>query len=189
MAAADRPADVTSLLHAWRDGDPAALDRLMPVVYGELRRLAHRRMLGERPDHTLQTSALVNEAYLRLLDANQIDWKNRAHFLAVSATLMRRILVEFARSHGSQKKGGGRGRLELDEATVPERHRLEDFLELDDVLAKLAVFDARKARVVELRFFGGLTPDETAEVLGVSADTVFRDWRLAKAWLKQQMTR
>lgn len=189
MAAADRPADVTSLLHAWRDGDPAALDQLMPVVYEELRRLAHRRMLGERRDHTLQTSALVNEAYLRLLDANQVDWKNRAHFLAVSATLMRRILVEFARSHDSQKKGGRRGRVELDEAMVQERHRLEDLLELDEVLAKLAAFDARKARVVELRFFGGLTPDETAEVLGVSSDTVFRDWRLARAWLKQQITR
>jgi RNA polymerase sigma-70 factor, ECF subfamily len=189
MAADDRSADVTSLLHAWRDGHPAALDQLMPVVYAELRTLAHRRMLGERPDHTLQTSALVNEAYLRLLDANRIDWKNRAHFLAVCATLMRRILVEFARAHGSQKKGGGRGRVQLDEAMVQERHRLEDFLELDEVLAKLAAFDARKARVVELRYFGGLTPDETAEALGVSSDTVFRDWRLAKAWLREQMTR
>ncbi len=185
--AEDSPPQVTILLRAWRDGDHAALDKLMPVVYSELHRLAHRYMLRERPDHTLQTSALVNEAYLRLVDASQIDWKNRAHFFAVSATLMRRILVEFARSRASQKKGGNVCKVELDEAFVPSRHHVEDLIALDEALTSLEAFDERKAKVVELHFFGGLKPEETAEVLGVSADTVFRDWRLAKAWLLQRM--
>ncbi len=185
--AEDSPPQVTLLLRAWRDGDQAALDKLLPVVYSELHRLAHRYMLRERADHTLQTSALVNEAYLRLVDASQIDWKNRAHFFAVSATLMRRILVEFARSRASRKKGGNVCKVELDEAFVPSRHRVEDLLALDEAMTALEAFDARKVKVVELHFFGGLNPEETAEVLGVSPDTVFRDWRLARAWLLQRM--
>jgi len=185
--AGDASSQVTILLRTWRDGDQAALEKLMPVVYAELHRLAHRYMLRERPDHTLQTSALVNEAYLRLVDAGQVEWKNRAHFFAISATLMRRILVEFARSHASQKKGGNVQKVEFDEAFVPSRHRVEDLLALDEALTALEAFDARKAKVVELHFFGGLTREETAEALSVSPETVFRDWRLAKAWLKQQM--
>ncbi len=181
------PAQVTILLRAWRDGDKAALDELMPVVYSELHRLAHHYMLRERPDHTLQTSALVNEAYLRLVDASQIEWKSRAHFFAISATLMRRILVDFARSYASQKKGGNVPKVQLDEGVVSSRHRIEDVLALDESLTALGDFDARKAKVVELHFFGGLSPEETAEVIGVSPDTVFRDWRLAKAWLANRM--
>jgi RNA polymerase sigma factor (TIGR02999 family) len=186
MAEGSSP-QVTVLLRAWREGDQAALDRLTPIVYSELHRIAHRYMTRERADHTLQTSALVNEAYIRLVDANQIDWKNRAHFFAVSSTLMRRILVDFARSHASQKKGGNVPKVELEEGLVPARHRVEDLLALDESLTALEAFDARKARVVELHFFGGLSPEETAEVIGVSPDTVFRDWRLAKAWLAKRM--
>lgn len=185
--AVDATSPVTILLRAWREGDQAALDQLMPAVYAELHRLAHRYMLRERADHTLQTSALVNEAYLRLVDANQIDWKSRAHFFSVSATLMRRILVEFARSHGAQKKGGNFHKVEFKEKIFPSRHRLDDLLSLDEALKALEAFDARKCRVMELHFFGGLSPEETAEVLDISADTVFRDYRLAKAWLLQKM--
>ena len=185
--AGDSSPQVTLLLRAWREGDPAALDQLTAVVYSELHRLAHRYMLRERPDHTLQTSALVNEAYLRLVDSSQVDWKNRAHFFAVAATLMRRILVDFARSRASQKKGGHVQKIEFEEAYVPSRHRVEDLLALGEALTALEAFDPRKAKVVELHFFAGLTPEETAEVLGVSPETVFRDWRLARAWLKQQM--
>jgi RNA polymerase sigma factor (TIGR02999 family) len=159
----------------------------MPVVYAELHRLAHRYMLRERPDHTLQTSALVNEAYLRLVDASQVDWINRVHFFAVSANLMRRILVDFARSRASQKKGGDVPKVEFKEDLAVSHHRIEDLLALDEALTALETFDTRKAKVVELHFYGGLTPEETAEALGVSPETVFRDWRLAKAWLKQQM--
>jgi RNA polymerase sigma factor (TIGR02999 family) len=185
--AEDSLPQVTTLLLAWRGGDEAALDKLTPMVYSELHRIAHRYMLHERADHTLQTSALVNEAYIRLVDARTVDWKNRAHFFAVSSTLMRRILVDIARSHASQKKGGKVPKVELEEGMAPARHRMEDLLVLDESLTALEEFDARKAKVVELHFFGGLRPEETAEVLGVSADTVFRDWRLAKAWLQKRM--
>ncbi len=181
------PPQVTTLLRAWRDGDQAALEKLTPIVYSELHRIAHHYMLRERADHTLQTSALVNEAYLRLVDARSVDWKNRAHFFSVSSTLMRRILVDFARSHTSQKKGGNVPKVQLDEGVVSARHRIEDLLALDESLTALEDFDARKAKVVELHFFGGLSPEETAEVLGVSRNTVFRDWRLAKAWLAKRM--
>jgi len=183
----DATHQVTALLRAWRGGEQAALDRLVPLIYAELHRLAHRYMGRERRDHTLQTSALVNEAYLRLVAADQIDWQNRAHFLAVSATLMRRVLVEFARSRASQRKGGNLRKVELNEAAVASRHRIEDLLALNEALTALEAIDTRKARVVELHFFAGLTPPETAEVLEVSVDTVFRDWRLAKAWLMRQM--
>ncbi len=185
--AEDSPTQVTFLLRSWRDGDQAALDKLTPIVYSELHKIAHRYMLRERADHTLQTSALVNEAYLRLVEASRVDWKNRAHFFAVSSTLMRRILVDFARSHASQKKGGNVPKVELEEGLVPARHRMEDLLALEESLTALEDFDARKAKVVELHFFGGLSPEETAEVLGISPDTVFRDWRLAKAWLAKRM--
>ncbi len=185
--AEDSPSQVTLLLRSWRDGDQAALEKLTPIVYSELHRIAHHYMLRERADHTLQTSALVNEAYLRLVDARSVDWKNRAHFFAVSSILMRRILVDFARSHASQKKGGNVPKVQLDEEMMSSRHRIEDLLVLDESLAALEAFDTRKAKVVELHFFGGLSPEETAEVLGVSRNTVFRDWRLAKAWLAKRM--
>ena len=185
--AGDGSSQVTVLLRTWRNGDRAALEKLMPVVYAELHRLAHRYMLRERPDHTLQTSALVNEAYLRLVDASQVDWKNRIHFFAISSSLMRRILVEFARSRASQKKGGNVPKVEFKEDLAASHHRIEELLALDEALTGLEAFDARKAKVVELHFFGGLTPEETAEALGVSTETVFRDWRLARAWLMKQM--
>ncbi len=185
--AGDSAQEVTALLQAWRGGDQAALDRLVPMMYAELHRLAHSYLRRERPDHTLQTSALVNEAYLRLVEAGEVDWKSRAHFLAVSATLMRRILVDYARSRASRKKGGRVPKVEFKDEIVGRRGRLEDLLALDEALTALEAFDARKAKVVELHFFGGLSPDETAEVLEVSPDTVFRDWRLAKAWLMQQL--
>jgi RNA polymerase sigma-70 factor (ECF subfamily) len=182
------PREVSLLLRAWRDGDQAALDRLMPLVQGELHRLAHCYMARERPDHTLQTTALVNEAYVRLIGANRIDWRDRAHFFAISSNLMRRILVDCARSRGYQKRGGEMKKVSLDQALFvsPEQH--PDLVKLDDALKALAEFDPRQAKIVELRFFGGLDLDETAEVLQVSRDTVKRDWRLAKVWLLCEMT-
>ena len=161
---------MTGLLLAWRGGDEAALEQLVPLVHEELRRIARGCMRGERTGHSLQATALVNEAYLRLIGAQQVDWQNRVHFLAVSARLMRRILVDFARSKKYQKRGGGAQAVTLDEAL--------------DALAKM---DERKAKVVEMRFFGGLTVEETATALGVSPDTVMRDWRLAKAWLLREL--
>jgi RNA polymerase sigma-70 factor (ECF subfamily) len=181
------PQEVTQLLQAWCHGDQAALGQLAPLVYDELHRLAHRYMLRERAGHTLQTSALVNEAYLRLIDANQVEWQNRAHFFAISANLMRRILVDFARSRGYQKRGGNVQKVEFDDARVPSPRQGADLIAVDDALNTLAAFDARQARVVELRFFGGLSEEETAEVLGVSTRTVKRDWAVAKAWLMREM--
>ncbi len=181
------PQEVTSLLHAWRGGDRGALDKLMPLVYGELRRIAHRYMLREHAGHTLQTTAVVNEAYLRLVDARQVEWKDRAHFFAISANLMRRILVEFARSRGRNKRGGSVQKVQLDEALVVSPQRGTDLVALDDALTALAAMDERRAKVIELRFFGGLSVEETAEVLNVSPDTVMRDWRLAKVWLWREM--
>jgi len=178
---------VTQLLQAWRGGDQTALDRLIPLIHAELHRLAHHYMLRERLGHTLQTTALVNEAYLRLIDASQVAWQNRAHFLAISANLMRRILVDFARTRGYQKRGGNVVKVELDEARVPSSGRGAEVIALDDALKALAVFDERGAKVVELRFFGGLSEEETGEVLGVSARTVKRDWAAAKAWLQREM--
>jgi RNA polymerase sigma factor (TIGR02999 family) len=159
----------------------------MPLVYGELHRIAHRYMLREHAGHTLQTTAVVNEAYLRLVDAQQVQWKDRAHFFAVSANLMRRILVEFARSCGRNKRGGDIRKVELDEAFVISPQRGADLVALDDALTALASMDERKAKVIELRFFGGLSVEERAEVLDISPDTVMRDWRLAKAWLWREM--
>lgn len=174
-------------MHAWRQGDPGALDKLMPVVYGELHRLAHRYMLREHGGRTLQTTAVVNEAYLRLVDAQGIDWKDRAHFFAISANVMRRILVEFARSRGRNKRGGDVQEVEFDEALILSPQPGTDLVALDDALTALAAMDERKARVIEMRFFGGLSVEETAEALGVSPDTVMRDWRLAKVWLWRAM--
>jgi RNA polymerase sigma-70 factor, ECF subfamily len=180
---------VTQLLLDWRNGDQTALDRLMPLVYEELRRIAAHYMRNERQEHTLQTSALVNEAYLRLVDHENIEWQNRAHFFSVAAQAMRRILVDYARTRNYQKRGGGARQVSLDEAaTVAEEH-VAEMIALDDALNELARIDPRKCRVVELRYFGGLTVEETAEALGVSIQTVGRDWSTAKAWLLREMSR
>ncbi len=185
--AENSPKDVTALLQNWCRGEECALEELIPFVYDELHRLAHRYMARERPDRTLQTSALVNEAYLRLIDAGRVSWQNRAHFFAVSSNLMRRILVDYARKRGYKKRGGEVRKVQLDEAFVPARARGPDLVALDEALEALSEFDPRKAKVIELRFFAGLTPEETAEVLKVSADTVYRDWRLAKVWLYREL--
>jgi RNA polymerase sigma factor (TIGR02999 family) len=178
--------EVTRLLRAWSDGQQEALERLMPLVYDELHRLAQHYMSRERSGHILQTSALVNEAFLRLVDARQVNWQNRAHFFAISASLMRRILVDFARTYQSQKRGAGVRPVALDEGLDVTEERL-DLASLDDALKALAAFDSRKSRVVELRFFGGLSTEEVAKVLQVSSETVKRDWKLAKAWLLREM--
>jgi RNA polymerase sigma factor (TIGR02999 family) len=181
-------ASVTELLRAWGDGDDGALEQLTPLVEAELRRLARAYMARERRDHTLQTTALVNEAFLRLTDARRVRWQDRAHFLGISARLMRRVLVDHARSRGYRKRGGGAERVLLNEQLVaaPEVAAV-DVVALDRALETLAAVDVRKSRVIELRFFGGLSVEETAEVLHVSADTVKRDWRLAKLWLLREL--
>ncbi len=179
--------EVTKLLIDWRQGNQEALDRLMPVVYEELRRQAHRYMRGQQKGHSLQTSDLINETYLRLLDCSKVSWKNRAHFFAVTAQLMRRILVDHARSHRYQKRGGGLERTSLDLNKIPTIRHDPDLIALDDALKALAAEDDRKSRVVELRFFGGLSVEETAEVMGISCQTVMRDWRLAKVWLMREI--
>jgi RNA polymerase sigma-70 factor, ECF subfamily len=179
---------VTKLLLAWGQGNDAALDELAPLVHQELRRLARRYMLGERVGHTLQTTALVNEAYLRLVNAREVNWQNRAHFFALSARLMRRILVDSARARGGQKRGGGIPKVTLDEALIGPQEKGQDLVALDEALKALSGLDPRKSRVVELRFFGGLSVEETAEVLKVHPNTVLRDWRLAKMWLKREIS-
>ena len=181
------PHEVTQLLQAWSDGNADALDQLVPLVYGELHRLARHYMGGERPGHTLQITELVNEAYMRLVDWKNVRWQNRAHFFGVAAQMMRRILVDFARSRNYAKRGGETFRVSLSEAAGISAERSEDFIALDDALQSLTAFDARKARIVELRFFGGLTVEETAEVLKVSPRTVMRDWSLAQAWLYREL--
>jgi len=179
--------EVTQLLLDWGNGDKAALDKLVPVVYQELRRLAGYYMRRERPGHTLQTSALVNEAYMRLVDYRQMRWQSRAHFFAVAAQAMRRILVEHARKRHFAKRGGGAVQVSLDEAaTVPEK-QAADLIALDDALTGLEAIDPRKSRIVELRYIGGLNIEETAEVLGISPATVQREWRAAKAWLYREI--
>jgi len=179
--------DVTGLLLAWRGGDQEALDRLVPLVYAELRRLAHAYMRGERPGHSLQTTALIHEAYVRLVDAPQMRWQNRAHFFAVSAQVMRRVLVDVARAERSLKRGGDCVHVAFEEALTLTQARHPDLVALDDALTELAAMDPRKSRVVELRFFGGLTAEETAAVLNLAPDTVLRDWQLAKVWLLQRL--
>jgi RNA polymerase sigma-70 factor (ECF subfamily) len=178
--------DVSILLRAWSDGDQNALDKLAPIVYDELRRLARHYLQGERPGHSLQATALVNEAYLRLVDYKRMRWGNRAHFFAVSAQLMRRILVDHARRH-NLKRGGAVQHVELEDVAVVGGDRAENLVALDDALQSLARMDARKARVVELRFFGGLSVEETAEVLQISQVTVMRDWSSARAWLYREI--
>lgn len=185
---APTPHEITLLLRAWSQGDQAALKQLIPLVHAELHRLAKRYMRKERVGHTLQTTALVNEAYLRLIDVSQVEWRNRAHFFAIAARLMRQILVDFARDRGYQKRGGGALQVSLDQAIVVSSELNEDLLALDEALDALARFDERKGRVVELRFFGGLSEEEIAEALGVSRETVKRDWRLAKSWLLRRLS-
>jgi RNA polymerase sigma-70 factor (ECF subfamily) len=180
--------DVTQLLKAWTTGDEEALQKLTPLVYRQLHRVAQRYMAGERSGHTLQTTALVNEVYLRLIDCGQVNWQDRAHFFAVSAQLMRRILIDFARSRGFQKRGGGVPRVSLEEAPSVCNEPDMNLAALDDALKALAAIDERKSKVVELRFFGGLSIEETAEVLRVSVETVVRDWRLAKVWLHRELS-
>jgi RNA polymerase sigma-70 factor (ECF subfamily) len=183
------PQQVTQLLQAWGQGEDAALEKLIPLVHQELRGLARRYMFGERVGHTLQATALVNEAYVKLLGCQNVEWQNRTHFFAISAQVMRRILVDSARARGYQKRGGGVPKVTLDECLIGPKEKGKDLVALDDALQALAAVDARKARVVELRFFGGLSAEETAAVLKVSPDTVLRDWRLAKAWLAREMGR
>jgi len=181
--------EVTALLLAWSQGDPSALEKLTPLVYQELHRLARGYMGREHAGHTLQTTALVHEAYLRLIDSSRVRWQNRAHFFAVAAQLMRRILVDFARSRHQLKRGGEAPRVSLSEAFEVAGEKDADLVALDDALQNLASVDLRKSRVVELRFFGGLSVEETAEVLQVSPDTVMRDWRLAKLWLLRELSK
>ena len=181
--------EVTQLLVDWSNGDQAALDRLMPLVDRELHRLAHHYMRQEKPGHTLQTTALVNDAYLKLVDQRQMHWKNRTHFFAMSAQLMRRILVDHARKRKYAKRGGDAQKITLDEAMVVSRQPGRDLVALDQALEELAALDPRKGKVVELKFFGGLTSEETAEVLDVSPLTVKRDWKMAKAWLFDSLNR
>jgi RNA polymerase sigma factor (TIGR02999 family) len=183
------PGDVTQLLQAWSRGDERALEALIPLIYRDLRERAHRYMGRERPGHTLQTSALINEAYLRLAGGAPVTWQNRSHFFAVAARLMRRILVDHARSRRSLKRGGRDRAVSLEEELLLPSSPERDLVTLDDALTALSTLDARKGRVVELRFFGGLSVEETAEVLKVSPQTVLRDWKLAKVWLLREMKR
>jgi RNA polymerase sigma-70 factor, ECF subfamily len=179
---------VTQILRELRNGDKTAEARLIPVVYGELRRLAGYYLRSERPSHTLQPTALVHEAYIRLTGMQEVDWQGRAHFFAVAAQVMRHILVDHARAHAATKRGGDWEPVTLDEARAVSLSRPEEFVALDEALQRLSAMDARQGRIVELRFFGGLTEEETAEVLGVSARTIKRDWRLARAWLYDQIS-
>jgi RNA polymerase sigma-70 factor, ECF subfamily len=181
------PHEVTQLLLAWSKGDEAALDRLIPLVYAELRRLAKSYMRREHVGQTMQTTALIHEAYLRLIDADQVRLENRAHFFAAAARLMRQVLVDLARERGSRKRGGAARRVSLDEAMAVSKRRDEGLLALDEALGALAQIDPRKSQVVELRFFGGLDVEETAEALGVSVETIHRDWRLARSWLLRRL--
>lgn len=180
--------EVTRLLQAWRAGDAGALEQLMPLVYNELHRLARRYMAAEQSGHTLQTTALVHEVYLRLVDAQNVDWQNRAHFYAICARLMRRILIDFARTRNYQKRGGNFAHVQLEEATTVSAVVGSELLAVDEALKQLAAVDTRKSDVVEMRFFGGLTVEEIAAALQVSSETVLRDWKLAKAWLLRELS-
>jgi RNA polymerase sigma-70 factor (ECF subfamily) len=181
------PQQITQFLIDWSDGDQHALDRLVPVVHDELRRQAARYLRRERPDHTLQTSALINEAYIRLVEQKSVRWQNRAHFFGIAAQLMRRILVDHARGLHRAKRGGSAIKLPLEEAAGARPERSVDLVALDEALGKLAVIDAQQSRVVELRYFSGLSIEETAEVMNISPATVKRDWALAKAWLRREI--
>jgi RNA polymerase sigma-70 factor, ECF subfamily len=182
------PFEITRLLQKWSDGDRAALDQLMPIVYDELRTQAARYLRRERPDHTLQTTALVHEAYLRLVGQNEVHWNNRAHFFGIAATLMRRILVDHARAQQAARRGGSAIKLTLDAALdVPTDEPVADLLEIDKVLTKLETLDERQSRIVELRFFAGMSIEDTASVLRVAPATVKRDWQVAKAWIRREL--
>lgn len=183
------PKEITQLLIAWRSGDQAALERLMPLVYDELYRVARRYMNREQSDHTLQATALVNEVYLRLVDAQNVEWQNRAHFFGISARLMRQILVDFARQRQQQKRGGEVQQVSLDEALTVSHQPSTDLVALDDALTELAKLNQRQCQVVEMRFFGGLSEEEVAEVLNISPRTVRNDWSFAKVWLLRQLNR
>jgi RNA polymerase sigma factor (TIGR02999 family) len=191
FVAKESAGEITQLLQGWHDGDHKSLDALLPRVYQELRRLAHNQLRRERPDHTLQSAALVHEAYVRMIGQNVPQWEGRSHFFAIAAQLMRQILVDYARRHRAVKRGKGETQVALEDVMnlLATRRRDVDVVELDDALKALAEFDGRKARVVELRFFGGLNFEETAEVLNVSAITVSRDWITARAWLLREMSR
>jgi RNA polymerase sigma-70 factor, ECF subfamily len=178
--------EMTQLLVDWSEGDRSALEKLAPLVEAELHHLARRYLRRERPDHTLQTTALVNEAYLRLIDQREVRWRNRAHFFAIAAQMMRRILIDYARKRASAK-GGGHGKLSLEEAAVLSDDRAAELIALEEALQSLAELDDRKSRIVEMRFFGGLSVEEIADVIGVSPDTVTREWRRAKAWLHREI--
>jgi len=181
------PNEITQQLIAWSNGDRAALEKLIPAVYQELRRMADRCLRGENAEHSLQPTALVHEAYLRLIDQTRVEWHNRAHFFGVAAQMMRRILIDHAKAKHRAKRGGAARKLSLEEIANYTRERASDLVALDEALKILAEMDERKSRIVELRYFGGLTVDETAQVLGVSDKTVMRDWNLAKAWLYQHL--
>jgi len=181
--------ELTQLLIDWSNGNRGALDKLMPVVERELRRLAHHYMSSERAGHTLQTTALVNEAFVRLVNRKNIQWQNRAHFFGIAAQLMRTILVDHARSHACAKRGGGAGKLELDEALVVSQQKASEVVALDEALTELALLDPQQSRIVELRFFGGLTVEEAAEVMHVSPATIKREWSTAKAWLYRELAK
>lgn len=178
---------ITQLLVEWNNGDRVALEKLIPLVHAELHRIAHRHMAGERPGHILQTTALVNEAYMRLIDWKNVEWQNRAHFFGLAAQIMRHILVDFARAHAREKRGGGAVQVSLSQADNIDSERSADLVALDDALQALEKLDQRQARVVELRFFGGLNQEETAEALKVSVGTVRRDWIMAEAWLYREL--
>ena len=179
--------EVTVLLRAWGGGDEQALERLTPLVYQELHRIARGYMARERPNHTLQTTALVNEAYVRLVDIRKVNWQDRAHFFAICARVMRRILVDHARSRGYLKRGGAKASIQLEEAATVAWSPDTNILELDEALTRLSALDPRKGQVIEMRFFGGLSVEETAEAIGISPETVMRDWKLARAWLYREL--
>ena len=180
--------EVTLILHDWSDGDNDAPERLMPLVYNELRRQARSYLAKERGSHTLQPTALVHEAYLRLIDQTRVSWQNRAHFFGIAANMMRRVLVDHARAHASEKRGGAAVRLSIEDVQIPLEQRASDLIALDEALEKLTAFDGRKAKIVEMRFFGGMTDEEIAEVLKVSTRTVLRDWKTARLWLYRELS-
>lgn len=180
--------EVTQILRDWSGGDPAAPERLMPFVYDELRRLARSFLRRERGDHTLQPTALVHEAYVRLVDQRSVNWQNRAHFYGIAASMMRRVLIDHARAHAAEKRGGGGVRLSIEDVQVPVEDRAASFVAMDEALERLSQFNERGCRIIEMRFFGGLTDEEIAEVLGVSTRTVLRDWKTARLWLFRELS-
>lgn len=180
--------DVTQILHEWSGGDRNAPERLMPLVYDEMRRLARSFLARERGAHTFQPTALVNEAYLRLVDQTRVNWQNRAHFYGIASSMMRRVLIDHARAHATEKRGGAAIHLSIDDVQVPIEERAASFIAMDEALSRLAEMDQRKSRIVEMRFFGGLSDEEIAEVLGVSSRTVLRDWKTARLWLYRELS-